>query len=309
MAYILTSLLVFSLAAAGADTDRDGIPDAVERKLAMDPRTPDELTLVLDDRAAGQGDKTLGRNLRDAYDFTRIYFGNVARDRWVWRVDFTKPPDLDKNVAFIIYVDADSDPATGRTGSSSVAGTDLMIRFGQVQAFGPMTAAAPRGATHIEGATAYLVVDAPVRQADGQSVFRFRTLSQARDRQGDSDHAGWVEVRGPGNTTREPVRVDPDHPLYSPPEAIAHVGATTFFDPGAPRAHVTWITSWPTLSKVEYGPTPACALAENTRVSEAHCASKRDSSTWRSTIGPTKARPQCRPPQTHHSRHQRFAGW
>ena len=244
---------------APVDTDNDGIPDAVERRLAMDPNRPDKLDLVHDDKAKGQGDKSCGADLRDAYDFTRVYFGNVARDRYVWRVDFTKPPLPNQTIAFIIYVDADNDPNTGRTGGFK--GTDIMIRPDQVQAFGPMREALPNGVSAVVGNTQYFVVDVPLHQEAGHSVFRCRLLSQHRsaDRGRDSDTSGSFTVTGQGNSDREPVYVPKGHPLHVPAQEFRNLGARVFFGPdSSPRVHVTWITSWPTRSILEYGPTSQC---------------------------------------------------
>ena len=247
--------------AATIDTDGDGIPDAVEQQLGMDANRADKLTLILDDKAKGQGDTSHGRELRDAYDFTRVYFGNVARDRYVWRVDFTREPVRSQTIAFIIYVDADNDPNTGRD-KGGPRGTDLMIRFETSQPFGPMRGARPRSVSAIVGSTAYFVVDAPMKQEAGQSVFRCYLLSQSRDpkRRGDSDTCPWATVRGPGNSDREPVAVAKGHPLYIPQCEFRSVGVRVFVQhDDTPRAHVTWITSWPTPSTIEYGTTRECA--------------------------------------------------
>ena len=70
----LTCLAMACAAGAvlAADADQDGIADHVERRLGMHSDRPDQLQLVYDDKVKGEGDTSCGRDLRDAYDFTRV---------------------------------------------------------------------------------------------------------------------------------------------------------------------------------------------------------------------------------------------
>ena len=48
-----------------------------------------------------------------SHDITKVYFGNIAGNRFMWRIEFLKPIDKDQ-LSFIIYLDADNKNETGR---------------------------------------------------------------------------------------------------------------------------------------------------------------------------------------------------
>jgi len=47
------------------------------------------------------------------YDIKAVRFGNVAKGRWLWAIEFAAPYSFD-NASSILYVDADDNPKTGR---------------------------------------------------------------------------------------------------------------------------------------------------------------------------------------------------
>ncbi|MCD6359680.1 MAG: fibronectin type III domain-containing protein, partial [Armatimonadetes bacterium] len=105
------------------DADGDGIPDQIELQLGMDPEHADTLRLAHDDKSAAEGDR-LSSHHKSAPDVTKIYFGNVAQDRWVWRVDFAEPVDMSA-ARVMLYLDADNDLLTGR--QEGAQGTDVRL--------------------------------------------------------------------------------------------------------------------------------------------------------------------------------------
>ncbi len=73
----LFSVLVSCPVAAVQDSDGDSLPDAVERQLATDPNFAEELELV--------GEFPTKEGCPPEFDVTKVYFGNVAQDRWLCR--------------------------------------------------------------------------------------------------------------------------------------------------------------------------------------------------------------------------------
>ena len=55
---------------------------------------------------------------------TKFYFGNVAQDRWVWRIDFADTVDM-SGARVMLYLDADNDITTGRR--EGAPGTDVRL--------------------------------------------------------------------------------------------------------------------------------------------------------------------------------------
>ena len=137
----------------------------------------------------------------------RVELGSVARDRWLWAIHFRKPHTF-RNSSFILYLDADNDPATGRKGM----GCEVMLTHSQgapgVSGFAPdggaADAPAPRVAL-VEGVL-YLCYDGPLRQEGGRSAFRFSLLSETREPHASVDSTGWVKATGPAASERAPLR-------------------------------------------------------------------------------------------------------
>jgi hypothetical protein len=242
----------------GPDTDADGIPDAVEARLGMDAALKDTLEVLYDDGAKGGTDRDCGAELVPHGDFTRISFCRVARMRYLWRIEFAAdvPWPMASHDAIILYVDADNDPDTGRRDKEWARGCDMMLRPGGVEMHG--WPGAVKSASCADGKALYMVADIALHQQAGQSLYRMTFLFQdTRDgHEQNRDSTPWITVKVAGESRRPRVAVAEQHPLYHPPETISYVAARPLFDAPQPRAEVTFITSWPTKARVQYGLTP-----------------------------------------------------
>ena len=69
------------------DTDGDGLPDAIEKRLGTDPQVDEQLVLLYDDKAQGQGDENISSSRRLAPDFTKVHLAHVAGNRYVWKIE------------------------------------------------------------------------------------------------------------------------------------------------------------------------------------------------------------------------------
>ncbi|MBM4085514.1 MAG: hypothetical protein FJ272_12045, partial [Planctomycetes bacterium] len=192
--------------AAGKDSDGDGIPDSIEELLGTNGNFAEPLELVHDDKLLADGDKAVNKaNYSAERDISKFYFGNVAEDRYLWCIEFGGDyPRANSN--FILYLDADNDEKTGR--KAGAPGTDYMLGLSEGGAGG--TAFAPNGDTvplpshraAIVGKRLYLCADLPLRQEDGQSVWRASLLSETRQPAAYVDSTAWFTVRGQGVSTR-----------------------------------------------------------------------------------------------------------
>jgi hypothetical protein len=183
------------------DADGDGIPDAIERVLGMDPETFDTLHLVHDDLSAAEGDQ-LSANHQNAPDITKIYLGNVAQDRWVWRIDFAEPIDMRGN-RVMLYLDADNDITTGRR--SGAPGTDvrLICDGGAFSTVLQNTAVLGRDRTvrgYVDEQSIYFSMDLAINHnEDGNAECRAYVLSQTTVGEGDSDNTVWFTAVAGGS--------------------------------------------------------------------------------------------------------------
>jgi len=191
------------------DKDGDGIPDEAELRLGMDPETRDFLHFLHDDRSIPEGDDTFGA-YEKAPDVTKVYFGNVASDRWVWRVDFTEDyPAAD--ALLIFYLDVDHDLTTGR--QDGPRGVDIMLlcqggAFSASVRNSAVTTTDRRVRGAIDGNSVYLSMDLLLNQnQDGNSEFRGFVLSQGYLNRSDSDGTDRFTVVGPGVSDRPKSRV------------------------------------------------------------------------------------------------------
>lgn len=191
---------VAELATHRPDADGDGIPDEVELQLGMDHERPDALHFVHDDLPVAEGDTTVSGQFERANDITRVFFGNVAGDRWVWRIDFADQFRAADN-RIILYVDADNDLETGR--QDGPRGTDVMLiceggGFSAAIHNPDVTAADRRVRGAIDGNSLYFSMDLTIyHNEDGHSEHRAMVLSQGIANPSDSDRTEWFRVIGP----------------------------------------------------------------------------------------------------------------
>ena len=173
----------------------------------------------------------------------------VQQGRHVLKVVFAAPFRLPGHV-FHIYIDADSDPATGR--SSGAVGTDYMYTLSckapgsesEWWAFWDKDGAqsnSPSFLGLVREEVLYLAVDMATRQVDGASVFRLRTNSFLwEEKDGDwrtvvSQDVGPVEVAGdPEPADRAPAQ--PHSPVINPRFAMTGGRLSGWWLRGAGRA-------------------------------------------------------------------------
>jgi hypothetical protein len=191
-------LIIPAASVVAQDADGDGRPDATEERLGTDPTFAETLERLAEfpTRAGCPPEK----------DVTRVDLGNVARDRWLWAIHFAAPYTYE-NANLILYLDADHNPATGRTDM----GCEVMLshRAGTpgVTGFAPdgTHRAAPSPRIALVNGVLYLCHDGEILQEGNRSVFRFTVLSETLDPYVGVDSTGWTEATGPGNSERKKV--------------------------------------------------------------------------------------------------------
>ncbi|NLC80167.1 MAG: hypothetical protein GX748_03180 [Lentisphaerae bacterium] len=186
------------------DSDHDGLPDGIEDRLGTDQKSPEKLTVIFDALQAKDADNQKRKRAKTPERcISRILFGNVAGDRFLWCVEFgTDYPEANSN--WILYVDADNDVSTGRKGMGveymlchhdGAAGTTAFSSDGQNVA-GPATRAA------VVGNRLYLCADVPLKQENGQSVYRVSGLSETTGPNKAVDSTPAFDVSGAGISAR-----------------------------------------------------------------------------------------------------------
>lgn len=200
---VLLSMVLLTAAATYAqDADGDGLSDAVEERLGTDKEFAETLITL----ATFPAGNTEAARKQPELDITRVDFGNVAKDRWLWAIHFAKPYTF-ANSLLIIYLDADNNPNTGRKS----IGCEVMLyhRCG----IAGVTAFAPDGIT-IQGSlprlaivngVLYICHDGSINQKGGHSVFRFSVLSETAEPHAFVDSTGWLQVSAPPNSDRRKV--------------------------------------------------------------------------------------------------------
>ncbi|MGI5820005.1 MAG: hypothetical protein ACOX9R_18120 [Armatimonadota bacterium] len=182
------------------DRDGDGIPDDAELVIGMDPERVDTLHLIHENADAQEQAAELVDGRRRPV-MERVYFGNVAQDRWVWRVDFTHDfSELGAQV--MLYIDADYDASTGRPLGEGGADVRLVCRgasFEVVINNADVVGRDRRARGFVDGKRVYLSMDNAFNHTEqGNTLFRVRGLAQLRDVSGVSSSFGWLDVHGPG---------------------------------------------------------------------------------------------------------------
>ncbi|NOZ22658.1 MAG: hypothetical protein GXP25_16395 [Planctomycetes bacterium] len=198
--------MVVSFAAAplgrAQDTDGDGIPNTIEQDLGTNPDYAEKLDLVYDDKAKDEGDKSISKdNYLPSHDITKVYFGNIAGNRFMWRIEFLKPIDKDQ-LSFIIYLDADNNPKNGR---KDMPGVDFMFHTTSTSVFAPDGSRTSDGKTRvwIDGNRLTFVRDVDLHQEGGKSVFNMRLLCETRKPHKFVDSTPKIEVKGQGMSDRK----------------------------------------------------------------------------------------------------------
>lgn len=184
------------------DSDGDGIPDVAEERLGTDPKAAERLDVVWDVAAAPDAARRSQRQAKSPErSVARVSFGNVAADRFLWCVEFKANYPTDNSV-FILYLDADNNPKTGRR---DMPGVDYMLSVSSggagisaISATGEYTSG-PALRTFLQEKRLYLCADLPLHQEAGQSVYRATVLSERR-KPAWGDSSGWFAVKGAGIT-------------------------------------------------------------------------------------------------------------
>ncbi len=199
-----------SVWAQNIDSDGDGLPDAIEKQLGTDPRFAEQLTLVATDKTKAEGDAVGQDNYAPGLDIMAVYLGNVASNRYLWRVDFvdTYIPD---NSGLIIYVYGDENPRTGRPDM----GCEYMLvcsqGVGTTRAFsadGRETAEPLRVA--IWGKSLYLCADLTFQQQEGKAVGAFSVLHETKNPYKMVDTVGLTKFAVEGESMREKIILPSD---------------------------------------------------------------------------------------------------
>ncbi len=264
-AVMLTALLLVLVQIAPPPANADDLPAEIKLELGADPAASLEMTVL---HSAERGDEIrVGDEREVAHELVAVHFASLGQGRSLWRLQFTEPWEQRGDVALILYIDADNDPDTGRQGGG-VHGTDIMLRPDTLSIHDYPASVHHVAAAH--GDSLYFTLEAPLNIEDGEILARAYVLIQNRENTADSCRTPWFEVRAPALDT-EPFAVAEDHPLYRPPEIIEHVNVRVPVDDGGTRAIVTWITSWPTESVVQWGePGNLEALVSGDRPAQNH---------------------------------------
>ncbi|MDD4869692.1 MAG: hypothetical protein PHR77_03965 [Kiritimatiellae bacterium] len=187
------------------DSDNDGLPDGIEERLGTDPKAPEQLAVIFDALQAKDAESRKKKFSKiPERAISRILFGNVAGDRFLWCIEFGADyPEAKSN--FILYVDADNDSKTGRKGM----GVEYML--GMHDGSSGTTAFAPDGQNisssstraAIVGKRLYLCADVSLKQENGQSVYRVSGLSETVDPAKGVDSTPTFDVKSAGISERK----------------------------------------------------------------------------------------------------------
>lgn len=201
---LLAGMVLSGLATRAADADKDGLSGEVEAALGSAPEVAETFVPILTRQVPEK-----------APDRTRAIAGiamaNAGGNRFIWRLEFGADyPKANSNVVF--YLDADSNPKTGRQGH----GCEVMLIVTEgacsVSAFKPdggsTVAPAPRAA--IAGKYLYISYDTDLPQQEGQSRVRLMVLSETWNPHKGVDSTGYISAKGPALGTRAKAKLDSD---------------------------------------------------------------------------------------------------
>ena len=184
--------------AAEPDSDGDGLPDPVEKRLGTPPERAQEWTVFWTrDPKAATG--------KPGPQMLRAAVAHVAEDRFVWRVDWSEPFPMGGSL--LLYLDADNRKDTGRQDSN--VGTDLMYHYAGTANVSYHGGFAKDHPTPLRaeafGNSVVFCHDAPLCREGDTAVVRVALLAEG------TVHAstGWIEVRIPlTGTGKKPHLLD-----------------------------------------------------------------------------------------------------
>ncbi|MCE5216410.1 hypothetical protein LLH03_05175, partial [bacterium] len=172
--FVLSALVLVMLPlfpACAQDADGDGLDAQTEEVLGTDPNFAETLDVIATDKTKEQGDRVGVDNYAPGLDVTAVALGNVAGNRWLWRIDFAQPV-LTSNLGLIVYLQADNDEKTGR---KDARGIDYMLGWrggsASVRCFAADGKETPRTAqAAVVGNHLYLCADLDLMQSEGKTL-------------------------------------------------------------------------------------------------------------------------------------------
>ena len=199
-AFLLAASCVLP-AAPVRDRDGDGMSDALEEALGSDPGFAETLEVVAESPAYEPSAERPAH-----FDIRQVRFGSAGRGRWLWAVEFAAPYTFG-NTSILVYVDADNDRDTGRTGMG------CEIVYGQrngspTQMFyldEARRAEFPMHRVGLEDGVLYLCADVSLNQSEGRSRFRMQILSEQPSPHESRDSLGFRDINGPGASARAKI--------------------------------------------------------------------------------------------------------
>jgi hypothetical protein len=169
--FALVLLVLPLFPACAQDVDGDGLDAQIEETLGTDADFAETLDVIATDKTKEQGDRVGADNYAPGLDVTTVALGNVAGNRWLWRIDFAEAV-LTSNLGLIVYLQADNDEKTGR---KDARGIDYMLVWrggnASVRCFaadGKETSRTAQAA--VVGNHLYLCADLDLMQSEGKTL-------------------------------------------------------------------------------------------------------------------------------------------